>query len=95
MKLKKYAFGIISGLALSGLLATTALADTVRLKLAGTYPVNHFGHGIVENMIKEIEDADVGVKISFFGASYSLSDINRNSLILRKVWVQKQLQHHD
>ena len=44
MKLKKYAFGIVSGLALSGLLATTALADTVRLKLAGTYPVNHFGH---------------------------------------------------
>ena len=69
MKLKKYAFGIVSGLALSGLLATTALADTVKLKLAGTYPVNHFGHGIVENMIKEIEDADVGVKISFFGAS--------------------------
>ena len=69
MKLKKYAFGIISGLALSGLLATTALADTVRLKLAGTYPVNHFGHEIVENMIKEIEDADVGVKISYFPAS--------------------------
>ena len=69
MKLGKYSFGIISGLALSGLLATTALADTVRLKLAGTYPVNHFGHEIVENMIKEIEDADVGVKISYFPAS--------------------------
>ena len=69
MKLGKYAFGIISGLALSGLLATTAFADTVRLKLAGTYPVNHFGHEIVENMIKEIEDADVGVKISYFPAA--------------------------
>lgn len=69
MKLKKYAFGIISGLALSGLLATTALADTVRLKLAGTYPATHFGHEIVENMVKEIEDAGVGIKISYFPAS--------------------------
>lgn len=69
MKLKKYAFGIVSGLALSGLLATTALADTVRLKLAGTYPATHFGHEIVENMVKEIEDAGVGIKISYFPAS--------------------------
>ena len=33
MKLKKYAFGIVSGLALSGLLATTAVADTVKAEI--------------------------------------------------------------
>ena len=57
MKLKKYAISMISGLALSGLMVTASIADTVRLKMAGTYPVNHFGHEIVLNMIKEIEDA--------------------------------------
>ena len=69
MKLSKRVFSAISGLALAGLLSTAAIADTVRLKLAGTYPANHFGHGIVENMIKEIEDADVGLKVTFFPAS--------------------------
>ena len=69
MKIGKHTYGIISGVVLSGLLATTAFADTVRLKLAGTYPANHFGNEIVENMVKEIEDAGVGIKISYFPAS--------------------------
>ena len=69
MKIGKHTYGIISGLVLSGLFATTAFADTVRLKLAGTYPANHFGNEIVENMVKEIEDAGVGIKISYFPAS--------------------------
>ncbi len=69
MRFSKRVFSAISGLALAGLLVTTAVADTVRLKLAGTYPANHFGDAIVKNMIKEIEDADVGLKVSYFGAS--------------------------
>ena len=69
MKFTKCAFGAISGLALAGLLSSGAFADTVRLKFAGTYPVNHFGHEIVENMVQEIEGADVGIKISYFPAS--------------------------
>lgn len=52
-------------------IATTssALAADVRLKLAGTYPVAHFGHEIMENMVKEIEDAGVGIKVKYFPAS--------------------------
>lgn len=69
MKFSKYALGAISGLALSGLLATTAVADTVRLKLAGTYPVAHFGHEIMETMVKEIEGAGVGIKVKYFPAA--------------------------
>ena len=69
MKIKKYAFTIISGLAFSGLLATTAIADTVRLKFAGTFPAKHFGHEIIENMVQEIEDAGVGLKVKYFPAS--------------------------
>ena len=69
MKLTKRSFGAVSGLALAGLLSSAAFADTVRLKFAGTYPVNHFGHEIVENMVKEIEDAGVDIKVSYFPAS--------------------------
>tara|TARA_B110000977_G_scaffold164710_1_gene211415 strand:+ start:1256 stop:2254 length:999 start_codon:yes stop_codon:yes gene_type:complete len=69
MKIGKHTYGIISGLVLSGLLATTAFADTVRLKLAGTYPANHFGNEILLNMIEEIEGAGVGLKINYFPAS--------------------------
>ena len=69
MKFTKRAFSAISALALASLLTTAAYADTVRLKFAGTYPVNHFGHEIVENMVKEIEDAGVGLKVTYFGAS--------------------------
>lgn len=49
--------------------ASTAIAADVRLKLAGTYPVAHFGHEIMENMVKEIEDAGVGLKVKYFPAS--------------------------
>ena len=69
MKFNRYALGAMSGLALSSLMVTASIADTVRLKLAGTYPATHFGHEIVENMVKEIEDAGVGIKISYFPAS--------------------------
>ena len=69
MKFNRYALSAMSGLALSSLMVTASIADTVRLKMAGTYPATHFGHEIVENMVKEIEDAGVGIKISYFPAS--------------------------
>ena len=69
MKFNRYTLSAMSGLALSSLMVTASIADTVRLKLAGTYPATHFGHEIVENMVKEIEDAGVGIKISYFPAS--------------------------
>ena len=69
MKFNRYALSAMSGLAISSLMVTASIADTVRLKLAGTYPASHFGNEIVENMVKEIEDAGVGIKISYFPAS--------------------------
>ena len=49
--------------------STSAIAADVRLKLAGTYPAAHFGNEIMENMVKEIEDAGVGIKVKYFPAS--------------------------
>lgn len=50
------------------LLATTAFADTVKMRIAGTLPTEHFGNAILENMAKEIEDADVGISVQYFPA---------------------------
>jgi len=68
MKLKKYAFGIVSGLALSGLLATTAVADEITLKMAGVRPVDDPAHKVLEMVAEEIEAADVGLSVKLFPA---------------------------
>ena len=68
MKLKKYAFGIVSGLALSGLLATTAVADEITLKMAGVRPVDDPAHKVQEMVAEEIEAADVGLSVKLFPA---------------------------
>ena len=46
-----------------------SFADDIKLKIAGTWPTEHFGHEIMENMVKEIEDAGVGLKVKYFPAS--------------------------
>lgn len=57
------------GLALALSVSTAAFADDIKLKIAGTWPTKHFGHEIMENMVKEIEAADVGITVSYFPAS--------------------------
>ena len=49
--------------------STTTFADDIKLKIAGTWPTEHFGHEIMENMVKEIEGAGVGLKVKYFPAS--------------------------
>jgi len=60
---------LFCGVALTMALSSIAQAADIRLKIAGTWPVKHFGHEIMENMVQEIEDADVGVKVKYFPAS--------------------------
>lgn len=60
---------LVLSLCLMAFTSTSALADTVRLKLAGTFPAKHFGNEIIKDMVKEIEAADVGLKVKFFPAS--------------------------
>ncbi len=59
----------VVGVALAtSLLATTAFADNVRMRIAGTVPTEHFGNAVLEEMAKEIEDADVGIRVKYFPA---------------------------
>ncbi len=47
-------------------LATTAAAEDVRIRIAGTVPAEHFGNAVLEQMAKDIEDAGVGIKVKYF-----------------------------
>ena len=60
---------LIISLCLMAFVSTSVPADTVRLKLAGTFPAKHFGNDIIKDMVKEIEAAKVGLKVKFFPAS--------------------------
>jgi TRAP-type C4-dicarboxylate transport system substrate-binding protein len=57
------------GLALAFSVSTAALAGDIKLKIAGTWPAKHFGNEIMEDMVKEIEAANVGLKVKYFPAS--------------------------
>lgn len=45
-----------------------AMAADVKLRLAGTLPAEHFGSKVLEQMIEEIESANVGVTVQYFPA---------------------------
>ena len=57
------------GMVLAFSVSNATFAADVRLKIAGTWPAKHFGNEIMENMVKEIEDANVGLKVKYFPAS--------------------------
>ncbi|KZL06651.1 TRAP transporter substrate-binding protein DctP [Pseudovibrio sp. Ad26] len=59
--------GAASAVALT--LASSVYAADLRLKIAGTVPVDHEGTKMLKQIEKEIEAADVGLKVSVFPAS--------------------------
>ena len=59
--------GLAGALALSA--ATMAHAADMRLKFAGTFPVDHPGTKMMEQIKTDIEAADVGLKVSLFPAN--------------------------
>ena len=59
--------GLAGALALSA--ATMATAADMRLKFAGTFPVDHPGTKMMEQIKSDIEAADVGLKVSLFPAN--------------------------
>lgn len=61
----KALFATTAALALS---ATAVGAADMRLKLAGVVPVDHFGNQILEQVVEDIEGADVGLKVTLFPA---------------------------
>lgn len=59
--------GLIGAIALG--ISSTSMAGNLRLKFAGTLPVEHEGSKMMEQIADEIEAADVGIKVSVFPAN--------------------------
>ena len=55
------------------LISTAAMAEEVKLRIAGTVPAEHFGNAVLEQMAKDIEDAGVGISVKYFPASQLVS----------------------
>jgi TRAP-type C4-dicarboxylate transport system substrate-binding protein len=68
MKVSKLLKGLQIGVVAS-LLASSAFAADLRLKFAGTFPADHQGTKMMEQIKSDIEAADVGLKISVFPAN--------------------------
>lgn len=68
--LKSFAGKSFAGAAVGGVLAvsvaTGAFAEEMTLKLAGVLPVEHYGHEMLEQIVADIEAADVGLKVKYF-----------------------------
>ena len=62
-------FRLVLGTAFALSFSTITLASDIKLKIAGTWPTEHFGHEIMENMVAEIEGAGVGITAKYFPAS--------------------------
>jgi len=60
--------GLLGLTVATSLAASAAMAADVRIKIAGTVPLEHFGNAVLEDMAKKIEDADVGIKVKYFPA---------------------------
>ncbi|MCV0424377.1 MAG: transporter, partial [Roseibium sp.] len=72
--LKSLKFGkVLAQVTLAGALtmsaASLATAADMRLKFAGTFPVDHPGTKMMEQIKTDIEAADVGLKVSLFPAN--------------------------
>lgn len=54
--------------AAAALVASSAIAQDVRLRIAGTVPAEHFGNAVLEQMAQDMEDAGVGLSVKYFPA---------------------------
>lgn len=55
--------------ALSALMSTAALADDVKLRFAGVFPIDHQGTKMMEQVAADVAAADVGLTIEVFPAN--------------------------
>ena len=57
------------GAGIATLLATTAIADDVRLRIAGTHAPDHSNTILLEQIKEELESANVGITVQLFPAN--------------------------
>ena len=68
MKKKTLAKSLLGG-AMAALISTAALADDVKLRFAGVFPIDHQGTKMMEQIAADVAAADVGLNIEVFPAN--------------------------
>ncbi|NOD35656.1 MULTISPECIES: TRAP transporter substrate-binding protein DctP [unclassified Ruegeria] len=68
MNFAKLTTGIVVG-AMSALMSTAAIADDVKLRFAGVFPIDHQGTKMMEQVAADVAAADVGLTIEVFPAN--------------------------
>lgn len=60
---------VVAASALGALMATGAMAEDVKLRFAGVFPIDHQGTKMMEQVAAEVAAADVGLSIDVFPAN--------------------------
>lgn len=68
MSWKSKVLGTVTAGVLTAAMSVTALADDIKLKLAGVHPVDHYGDKMLSQLAADIEAADVGLTVQVFPA---------------------------
>lgn len=68
MMKKTFAKSLLGG-AMAALMSTAALADDVKLRFAGVFPIDHQGTKMMEQIAADVAAADVGLNIEVFPAN--------------------------
>ncbi|SPJ29527.1 TRAP transporter substrate-binding protein DctP [Falsiruegeria mediterranea] len=68
MSTKTIAKGILCG-AIGALMSTAAIADDMKLRFAGVFPIDHQGTKMMQQVAADVAAADVGLKIEVFPAN--------------------------
>lgn len=68
MKLKKISTSLMAG-AMTALMSTAALADDMKLRFAGVFPIDHQGTKMMEQVAADVASAGVGLTIEVFPAN--------------------------
>ncbi|WP_298848118.1 TRAP transporter substrate-binding protein DctP [uncultured Ruegeria sp.] len=68
MKFKNVTKGLMLG-AVSALMSTAALAEDMKLRFAGVFPIDHQGTKMMEQVAADVAAADVGLTIEVFPAN--------------------------
>ena len=68
MKFRNVTKGLMLG-AVSALMSTAAMAEDMKLRFAGVFPIDHQGTKMMEQVAADVAAADVGLTIEVFPAN--------------------------
>ena len=68
MSFNMFTKGLAAG-ALSALMSTAAIAEDIKLRFAGVFPIDHQGTKMMQQVAEDVAAADVGLKVEVYPAN--------------------------